>query len=273
MSYPSINVGLGASPSGSNPQAPVGSVSSPASESTDRLEKSDSVAVVSGGMDSVTMLYAMVKNLRLTPLVLSFYYGQKHNKELGFAKEHARELGLQWKQINLDMLSDLLDRSTLVAADKPVPDGHYADEVMKQTVVPNRNMMMMAIAAAACVNIGGSDLGVGMHAGDHPIYPDCRPVFVEWMQDTIILANEGFIHRDFSVYAPFINVGKHEIVATGMDLGVPYERTWSCYKGDKHHCGTCGTCVERKEAFQLAGVDDPTTYVTIKSNVPGAHLG
>lgn len=225
----------------------------------------DSVAVVSGGMDSVTMLYMLAKNDR-HPLVLSFDYGQKHVKELELASWHAARLGLTHRVIRLRDVSGLLGSSALVGGED-VPEGHYAAENMKATVVPNRNMMMISIAAAAVINCKGDLLGVGVHAGDHAIYPDCRPEFIYHVEQTLRIANEGFISPLFQLFAPFVQVGKHDIVRFGTELGVDYSKTWSCYKGQDLHCGKCGTCVERKEAFELAKVEDPTEYETNEVNV------
>jgi 7-cyano-7-deazaguanine synthase len=219
----------------------------------------DSVAIVSGGMDSVTALHLM-KAQEQQPLVLSFDYGQKHVKELEFAGWHAAKLGLQHRVIRLHDVTELLTNSALIGSND-VPEGHYADETMKATVVPNRNSMMINIATAAAINIGASIVAVGVHAGDHPIYPDCRPAFIHSVHATLMIANEGFIRPDFNIFAPFCMIGKEQIVSIGHNLGVPYEKTWSCYKGGELHCGRCGTCVERREAFDLAGVNDPTVYV------------
>jgi len=218
----------------------------------------DSVAIVSGGMDSVTVLYHLTTTGH-QPLVLSFDYGQKHSKELEFAKWHADNLRLQHKIVNLTSVTELLTNSALVG-EQEVPEGHYADETMKATVVPNRNAMMINIATAAAINHGAAVIAVGVHAGDHPIYPDCRPAFIQSIHATLMIANEGFIRPDFNIFAPFCYVSKAQIVTLGHALAVPYEKTWSCYKGGDLHCGKCGTCVERREAFQLARVVDPTVY-------------
>lgn len=226
----------------------------------------DSVAIVSGGMDSVTMLYSMVVTMEKRPLVLSFDYGQKHKKELEFASWHAARLGVPHRVVRLYDVTGLLDSSALVG-EQDVPEGHYADETMKATVVPNRNMMMLSIAAAALVNFKGTVLGIGVHAGDHPIYPDCRDTFVESIFHTITVANEGFIHPHWSLYVPFLMFGKETVASIGTELGVDFTKTWSCYKGGELHCGRCGTCVERKEAFQLVQLEDPTEYETTQYEV------
>lgn len=220
------------------------------------------VAVVSGGMDSVTALYYvrdLVEDVSQDLRMISFDYGQKHVKELDCAIYHAEVLGIRHDIIDLTSLSTLLSSSALVGK-TDVPDGHYADETMKATVVPNRNMMMLSIAAAVAVNDKAKFIVAGMHAGDHPIYPDCRVEFVSSFNTTVGLATEGFAAEGMRVITPFLYEGKDEIVREGVRLGVDYQYTWSCYKGGNIHCGTCGTCVERKEAFELAGVTDPTQY-------------
>jgi 7-cyano-7-deazaguanine synthase len=229
-------------------------------QGTPPVRSVDSVAIVSGGMDSVTMLYSMVKTMERYPLVLSFDYGQKHVKELELASWHCARLGVPHRVVRLYDVTGLLTNSTLVNHTLKVPEGHYADETMKATVVPNRNMMMVSIAAAAVVNEKAHLLGLGVHAGDHPIYPDCRIAFIESVQYTITIANEGFIDPHFQIYAPFVTFGKDVVASIGLQLGVDFKKTWSCYKGGDLHCGKCGTCVERKEAFHLIGADDPTIY-------------
>jgi 7-cyano-7-deazaguanine synthase len=217
------------------------------------------VAIVSGGMDSVTLAYLLASegcDLHL----LSFDYGQRHRKELEFAASCAGLLGARHDVVDLSSLTDLLKGSALTDADVPVPDGHYAQENMKITVVPNRNAMMLAIAYAVAVAEGAEVVGAGIHAGDHAIYPDCRPAFAEAFDAMQRLAVEGFGRPDLHLYTPFVSITKANIVTIGHRLGVDYARTWSCYKGGEVHCGTCGTCVERKEAFELAGVPDPTRY-------------
>jgi 7-cyano-7-deazaguanine synthase len=236
----------------------------------------DSVAIVSGGMDSVTLLYAM-KTLGYQPRVLSFNYGQRHKKELEFAKYHATALDLPWHCIDLSGITHLINNSALTSQTRmvtgtelaegkgfhnhiEVPEGHYADDNMKLTVVPNRNMMMLSIAGAVVVNDRALTLGIGVHGGDHAIYPDCRPEFIEQFEETLKAANVGFIQRNFRMFAPFLYEDKAYIVESGEELNVDWTKTWSCYKGGEVHCGKCATCVERREAFALAGVVDPTEY-------------
>ncbi len=217
------------------------------------------VAIVSGGMDSVTLAYVLASegyDLHL----LSFDSGQRHRKELEFAALCAGLLGAQHDVVDLSSLTALLKGSALTDAGVAVPDGHYAQENMKITVVPNRNAMMLAIAYAVAVAEGAEVVGAGIHAGDHAIYPDCRPAFAEAFEAMQSLAVEGFGSPDLRLYTPFVSITKADIVTIGHRLGVDYAKTWSCYKGGVAHCGTCGTCVERKEAFELAGVPDPTRY-------------
>lgn len=217
------------------------------------------VVIVSGGLDSTTLLY-YVKNKGYDISALSFNYGQRHVKEVEFAQKNCDRLGVPFKLVDISNLNDLLQGSALTSKDIEVPEGHYASDNMKITVVPNRNAIMLSIAVGYAVSINAEAVFAGMHTGDHTIYPDCRPIFVESFDVTSRLANEGFSNSNFHVEAPFVNISKAEIVKVGADLGVPFELTWSCYKGGEKQCGKCGTCVERKEAFELASVKDPTEY-------------
>jgi 7-cyano-7-deazaguanine synthase len=215
------------------------------------------VAVVSGGMDSVTLAYMLAdtKGMDLD-LVLSADYGQRHRKELAFAEECAHDLGVPWECIDLAQVGSLLKGSSLTDPSVPVPHGHYAAESMKATIVPNRNAIMLNIAAGIAIGRGATSVYTGVHAGDHPIYPDCRPEFIRSLNSCIHIATEAHIQ----VEAPFMTIGKDQIASIGDTLGVPWDKTWSCYEGGEVHCGQCGTCVERREAFSLAGVPDPTVY-------------
>lgn len=218
------------------------------------------VVVLSGGMDSATALYE-AKAQGYEVYAISFDYGQRHIKELDYAKKLSTVAGVAEHHIvDLTNITSLIDNSSLTNKSIEVPEGHYAQENMKITVVPNRNMIMYAIAIGYAVNIKAKAIYVGVHAGDHAIYPDCRPEFIEELDKIAKIANDGFIEPDFKIEAPFVNKTKADIAKLGTLLGVPYELTWSCYKGGEKHCGKCGTCVERKEAFVVAGVDDPTEY-------------
>jgi len=209
-------------------------------------------------MDSVTLAYLLASQGHALRL-LSFDYGQRHVKELEYARRCAADLGAEHTVIDLSTLTPLL-RGSALTDDIDVPEGHYAAPNMRLTVVPNRNAIMLAIAFAAAVADGAAIVATGVHAGDHPIYPDCRPEFIEAFDRMERHATDGYAVDGLHLYAPFVNMSKADIVTLGAALLVPYENTWSCYKGDTAHCGVCGTCVERREAFQLAGVTDPTRY-------------
>lgn len=216
------------------------------------------VAIVSGGMDSVTLAY-LLKHEGHELHLLSVLYGQRHKKELDYAALCAKRLGAEHRVVDLSGLRVLLGGSALTD-DIAVPEGHYAAPNMALTVVPNRNAIMLAVAYGWAVALQAEVVATGVHAGDHPIYPDCRPEFITAFGQMERVATAGYAHPDLRIHAPFVGVGKHDIARLGYDLGVPYEDTWSCYKGGDLHCGKCGTCVERKEAFVLAGIPDPTEY-------------
>jgi 7-cyano-7-deazaguanine synthase len=217
------------------------------------------VAVVSGGMDSVVLAH-LIKDGGHDLTMISFDYGQRHRKELGFASLAAQRLKVDHHIVNMQSMIGLISKSALTNDAISVPDGHYAEQTMKQTVVPNRNAIMLNIAAGLAITVGADRLATGVHAGDHYIYPDCRPEFIWSLQQMLKIANEGFIDPDFKIYAPFVDVNKARIAQIGHELNVPWSETWSCYKGEEIHCGACGTCFERREAFRDAGVEDPTIY-------------
>ncbi|WP_229877493.1 7-cyano-7-deazaguanine synthase [Streptomyces bluensis] len=162
--------------------------------------------------------------------------------------------------VDLSGLGRLLGGSALTDTSVGVPDGHYTDESMRVTAVPTRNAIMLSVAAGVAVAAKADTVAFGAHAGDHTIYPDCRPGFLEQLARTIRVGNEGFLVEDFQLVAPFLTVTKTDIVTAAAEMGVPFELTWSCYKGGDVHCGTCGTCWERREAFERAGITDPTRY-------------
>ena len=217
------------------------------------------IAIVSGGLDSVTLAYLLASR-GYTLHLLSFNYGQRHVRELEYAARCAGDLGAQHTIIDLSSITPLLSGSALTD-NIDVPEGHYAAPNMRLTVVPNRNAIMLAVAYAVAVAEGATVVATGVHAGDHPVYPDCRPDFIEAFDRMERYATDGYAASGLHLYAPFVNMTKAEIVALGAALFVPYADTWSCYKGGSAHCGVCGTCVERREAFQLAGVADPTIYM------------
>ena len=220
------------------------------------------VAVVSGGLDSAVLAHHLRADgwdLRL----LSFDYGQRHRRELDHARRLGDAVGARHDVVDLRSAGTLLAGSALTDPDVDVPDGHYTDESMKATVVANRNAIFVQVAVGVAVAEGAAAVAVGIHAGDHPIYPDCRPAFVTAATQLALVANEGFVVDGFAVLAPFLHRAKSDIVRLGAELGVDFADTWSCYRGGDVHCGTCGTCVERREAFVITGVPDPTTYAAV----------
>ena len=211
--------------------------------------------LLSGGMDSVAAFYEALRNHEVSAC-LSFDYGSKHNaREIPFARLHAQRHGVPHHTIRLDFI-DQLFQSHLLKSGGEIPDGHYAEESMKQTVVPFRNGIMLAIATGYAESIGAEAVVIAAHSGDHAIYPDCREPFMQSMA----AAMEQGTYAGIRLLRPFIAMDKAAIARHGAGLGVDFSETWSCYKGGDIHCGTCGTCVERREAFQLAGLPDPTTY-------------
>ncbi len=213
------------------------------------------VVLVSGGMDSVTALYQAAKEHEVVAGV-SFDYGSKHNdREIPFAAWHCGKLGVEHRTVPLGFMDELFE-SNLLKSGGEIPDGHYEEETMKQTVVPFRNGIMLAIAAGFAESVEAKGLVIAAHSGDHAIYPDCREDFMRPMAEAISAGT----YAEIEVLRPFIGIRKEEIAARGAELAVDFSRTWSCYKGRDIHCGTCGTCTERKEAFELAGIADPTEY-------------
>lgn len=214
------------------------------------------LVVCSGGMDSVTLAHKVAQEHELIGLV-SFNYGQRHLKELDFARACADDLGVEHIVIDISGIGRQLSGSALTD-DVAVPDGHYAEETMRITVVPNRNAIMLAIAFGIAAARGAEAVATAVHGGDHFIYPDCRPGFTEAFETMQRQALAGV--ADVRLYTPYVHTDKAAIAAEGVRLGVDYTRSWSCYKGGEIHCGRCGTCVERREAFHMAGAEDPTTY-------------
>lgn len=225
-------------------------------DSSSRL--ATSVTVVSGGMDSITAAYLAAHN-GFDQIIVSFDYGQRHHRELAYAAGCAADLGVEHVLIHIDDIANHLRGSALTDPSVPVPEGHYADASMRSTIVPNRNAMFISMAYAIAVARRAGRVTIGVHAGDHPIYPDCRPRFVYMLEKALKDGNGGIGAPD--LFAPFVHLTKADIVKIGSELGVPYDKTWSCYVGGDVHCGKCGTCVERREAFEIAGVDDPTEYM------------
>ncbi len=213
------------------------------------------VLVYSGGLDSTVLLYHLVKDLMDEVSCITFDYGQRHSRETQFAREVTRLLDVPFLHVDISKIRPLFGYNSQTG-DAEVPNGHYTDEVMKTTVVPNRNMIFLSLAASTAISWGYDAVAYGCHSGDHAIYPDCRLEFVIAVQRVLGLCHS----RPIRLFAPFTTRPKSFIVDMGHRLGVPFELTWSCYKGGVHHCGKCGTCVERKEAFALAQLKDPTIY-------------
>lgn len=215
------------------------------------------VALLSGGMDSVTAFYEVAREHEVIA-ALSFDYGSKHNaNEIPFAKLHAERNGVPHHVIKLDFINELFS-SDLLTSGGAIPDGHYAEQNMIRTVVPFRNGIMLSIACGFAESVGADALAIAAHSGDHAIYPDCREPF---MQSMATAMKEGS-YAKIELLRPFIAMDKTAIAKRGAEIGINFAETWSCYKGGSTHCGTCGTCVERREAFILAGIADPTLYLS-----------
>lgn len=213
----------------------------------------DSVLIVSGGMDSITMLYEYSDRIAIG---LSFDYGSNHNaREIPFARLHCERLGIRHVVIGLDFMHRYFKSSLLEGADA-IPEGHYAGDNMKSTVVPFRNGIMLAIAAGIAESNGLRHVMMANHGGDHAIYPDCRPEFVSAFGAAV----RAGTYEGITVEAPYTDITKADIARRGRALGIDYSETWSCYKGGERHCGRCGTCVERREALAEAGIEDNTVY-------------
>jgi 7-cyano-7-deazaguanine synthase len=214
------------------------------------------VLILSGGMDSVTLLYWLINREHLVQAI-SFDYGQRHSKELAAAALICNRERIRHHVIDVSILRDFLGGSALTD-DIDVPEGHYEEESMRATVVPNRNLIMLSIAWGYATSIGADYVATAVHAGDHFIYPDCRPSFILAADAALHAATEGMEDApEGGILAPFINIDKGQIAEEGYLMKVPYEMTWTCYKGGEVHCGKCGACVERQEAL---GEADPTLY-------------
>ena len=213
----------------------------------------DSLIVVSGGMDSVTLLYEYAECIALA---VSFDYGANHNaKEIPFARLHCERLGIKHIVIPLAFMKEYF-KSSLLSGGEAIPEGHYADENMKSTVVPFRNGIMLAIACGIAESNGLKQVLIANHGGDHAIYPDCRSEFIRSMDS----AMRAGTYENIGILAPYTNISKTDIARRGKALHLNYAETWSCYKGGEKHSGKCGTCVERREALRDAQIDDTTEY-------------
>jgi len=217
---------------------------------------SKKLVVYSGGSDSYTVLHKVLAS-GMTPVAISFAYGQRHSKELMYARNECARLNIEHKVIDISFLGSIMSGvSALIPGDEDVPEGHYAAENMKRTVVPNRNMVLLSIAGAFALSKGITVMAYGAHQGDHAIYPDCRPAFVSAMQF-------AFAECDWSpliLEVPFLHEDKRDIYMWGITHGLDYSRAWTCYNGRERACGRCGSCIERLMAFDAIGVDDPAEY-------------
>ena len=212
------------------------------------------VVLLSGGIDSTTLLYDLMNQLdEVHPI--TFLYGQKHKKELDAAFATCHKLGLSYKDVGIGSLEELAP-SALTRGDEEIPRVGYDEESMKSTVVPNRNMVFLSLATAYAIGIGAESVFYAAHGGDHTLYPDCRPGFISAMREAIRFCD----YKVISLEAPYMHWSKVEIIKKGIKLGVDYSLTWSCYQGGDLACGKCGTCVERLEAFKAVGVEDPLRY-------------
>jgi len=216
------------------------------------------VCIISGGMDSITMLHDLHKQ-DFDIYALSFNYGQKHCKELLYASENCKMLNILHKVINMREIGNELLSGSSLTSNIEMPEGNYDEENMKLTVVPNRNMIMLSLAIGYAISIEAGSVYYGAHSGDHAIYPDCRPAFLKALQKTALLCDWSKV----KVKAPYLNLNKISILKRGLKIGVDYSKTWTCYNGREKACGKCGACQERLEAFRLNKITDPIQYDTI----------
>jgi 7-cyano-7-deazaguanine synthase len=212
------------------------------------------VVIFSGGMDSFTVLNVAAQQGH-DIYALSFDYGQRHKKELDYASRACMKLGVKHKIIDISAINQLIGGSSLTD-DIDVAEGHYEEQSMKSTVVPNRNMILLSMAVGYAVSIGANKVFYGAHSGDHAIYPDCRPEFVERMNDVCAIAN----YEKVEIVTPFLEQSKIDILTAGLKMNLDYNLTWTCYNGRELACGKCGACQERLEAFTKNNVVDPLEY-------------
>ena len=213
------------------------------------------LVVYSGGLDSYTLLNKAIKKFDYVEAI-TFNYGQKHNKEIEYAKSNCAKLNINHEVVNLDLKNILAD-SALVG-DIDVPEGNYDKEKMKQTIVPNRNMIMISVAASLVIKNDIEYLWYAAHSGDHEIYPDCRPEFIDKMAAVLEICD----YHKIKFEAPFQNLSKNEIVATGLSMGLDYSKTWTCYEGKEKPCGKCSACLERALSFEANNTEDPLNVVS-----------
>jgi len=214
------------------------------------------VVIYSGGMDSFTVLNKAIEQGK-DVYPLTFNYGQRHSKEIEYAARVCQELAVPHKIVDISAINQLMTGSSLtVDSDLDIPEGHYEEDSMKSTVVPNRNMVLLSMAIAYAVSIDANAVYYGAHSGDHAIYPDCRPEFVHKMNEVSQIAN----YEPVDIVSPYIANNKIEILADGLRMGLDYGKSWTCYNGREKACGVCGSCVERLEAFSANDLSDPLSY-------------
>ncbi len=218
-------------------------------------DSATTVVIYSGGMDSFTVLHRALRE-GLTVHALSFDYGQRHTRELDIARQVCTVLGVPHQVVDIRAIHGLIDNSALTKPDQPMPQGDYATDNLRATVVPNRNMILLSLAIAKAVNIGAGRVDYGAHGGDHVLYPDCRPEFVEAMNHVAGIAN----FEPVQLHAPYLSAGKAHILREGLAMDLDYGQTWTCYEGRKLACGVCGSCRERLAAFAANGAIDPLIY-------------
>lgn len=214
------------------------------------------IAIYSGGLDSFTMLNDMLRIYdSIDVLAMTFDYGQRHDKEIAVAKRFCMSQGVGHKRVELPFLKQIARHNALTGM-LPVPHGHYEDQSMRKTVVPNRNMIFLSVAIAQAIELDCSEVWIGVHAGDHVIYPDCRPDFMDAMRRVAHIAS----YKPVNIFTPYLHMGKAAIIRKGLEFALDYSKTWTCYEGADNPCGQCGACTERAEAFAANGIEDPLVH-------------
>lgn len=225
--------------------------------STPSVLPASTVVIYSGGMDSYTVLHRAIRE-GLDVHALSFDYGQRHARELDIAAHVCKQLNIPHQIVDIRAIHSLIDNSVLTNPDQAMPTGDYADDNLRATIVPNRNMILLSLAIAKAVNIGAGRVDYGAHGGDHVLYPDCRPEFVDAMNHVAGIAN----FEPVSLHAPYLRTTKADILREGLAMGLDYQYTWTCYEGRELACGECGSCLERLDAFAANSAVDPLPYAS-----------
>ncbi|MGQ7243834.1 7-cyano-7-deazaguanine synthase QueC [Salinicola sp. V024] len=225
--------------------------------STSSSDSTPVVVIYSGGMDSYTVLHRAIRE-GYDVHALSFHYGQRHARELDVASRVCADLGLSHRVVDIRAIHELIGNSALTDSGRAMPKADYAEDNLADTVVPNRNMILLSLAIGYAVNVKAPICFYGAHGGDHVLYPDCRPAFVERMNDVSAIANFEAV----SIEAPYLHSDKAQILADGIEMGLDYADTWTCYLGQEVACGECGSCRERLNAFAELGMTDPIPYAT-----------